>query len=135
MLYVDEVPADPICWEVFCARGGSAAFTLQEDDGLTYAYEEGRQMAVPATAEDDGTTLRIRVGPPAGDYEGALRARRWRFRVRDRDAVEEVRVNGERIVAGGPDAPGPSYTLDADAHTLEIRLGETAWEQVEVTIR
>jgi len=135
MLYVDEAPADPITWEVFCPRGGSAAFTLWEDDGLTYAYEEGQQMAVPATADDDGTTLRIRVGPPEGDYEGALRARRWRFRVRDRDAVEEVRLNGQRVLAGGPDAPGPSYNLDPAAHTLEIRLGDGAWEQVEITIR
>ncbi len=47
--YTDEKPADPITLCVYA--GADGAFTLYEDDGLTYGYEKGAVRAHPAPLE------------------------------------------------------------------------------------
>jgi alpha-D-xyloside xylohydrolase len=62
--YTDEKPADPITIWVYA--GADGAFTLYEDDGLTYGYEKGQFARIPLRWNDATRTLTI------GKREGAF---------------------------------------------------------------
>jgi alpha-D-xyloside xylohydrolase len=55
--YTGEKPADPITLYVYV--GADAAFSLYEDDGLTYGYERGQSARIPLRWEDKTKTLTI----------------------------------------------------------------------------
>ena len=68
--YTDEKPADPIVLWVYA--GADGAFTLYEDDGLTYGYEKGAFARIPIHWNDATRTLTIgkRAGVVPGHAEG-----------------------------------------------------------------
>jgi len=63
-----EKPADPITLYVYADANG--AFTLYEDDGLTYGYEKGAFARIPIQWDDATKTLTI--GNRAGKFPGML---------------------------------------------------------------
>ncbi|MBN2576024.1 MAG: DUF5110 domain-containing protein [Deltaproteobacteria bacterium] len=69
--YTDEKPADPIVLWVYA--GADGAFTLYEDDGLTYGYEKGACARIPIRWSDATRTLAI--GKREGSFPGMLRER------------------------------------------------------------
>jgi alpha-D-xyloside xylohydrolase len=71
MQYAGEKPADPIELRVY--RGANGAFTLYEDDGLTYGYEKGAYATIPITWDDAAGLLTI--GARNGEFAGMLRQR------------------------------------------------------------
>jgi alpha-D-xyloside xylohydrolase len=64
--YTDEKPADPITLWVYAGVDG--AFTLYEDDGLTYGYEKGQLTRIPLRWNDATRTLTI--GKRDGAFTG-----------------------------------------------------------------
>ena len=66
LMYTDEKPADPIVLWVYA--GAAGAFTLYEDDGLTYGYEKGAFSRIPIAWNDATSTLTLvkREGTFAG---------------------------------------------------------------------
>jgi len=64
--YTDEKPADPITLYVY--DGADGAFTLYEDDGLTYGYERGQFARIPLHWNDATKTLTI--GKREGTFAG-----------------------------------------------------------------
>ncbi len=69
--YVGEKKADPITVYVYAGRNG--AFTLYEDDGLTYGYEHGAFSRIPLHWDDATKTLS--VGRRTGTFPGMLPTR------------------------------------------------------------
>ena len=69
--YTGEKPADPIT--LFVYTGASGAFTLYEDDGLTYNYEKGAYARIPINWDNDLRTLTI--GKREGKFQGMLTKR------------------------------------------------------------
>lgn len=80
--YSEEKPADPIRLFVYTGRDG--AFTLYEDDGVSYAYEQGAFSRIPLRWNEQSRTLTI--GARTGEYPGMLKERTF----------EIVRVDGKR---------------------------------------
>jgi alpha-D-xyloside xylohydrolase len=68
-----ERAADPIT--LFVYTGASGAFTLYEDDGLSYAYEKGAFSRIPLLWDDATRTLTI--GKREGSFPGMLASRRF----------------------------------------------------------
>ncbi len=64
--HTGEKPADPLT--VFVCTGKDGAFTLYEDDGVTYAYERGEYMRIPFAYDERRGVLT--VGDREGTYEG-----------------------------------------------------------------
>src|SRR5437867_4002746 len=62
--YTAERHADPITLYVY--TGADGAFTLYEDDGLTFAYEKGACSRIPLQWDEETKTLRI--GKRAGSF-------------------------------------------------------------------
>ena len=69
--YTGEKPADPITLYVYA--GADGAFTLYEDDGLTYGYERGAFAKIPMRWTDATRTLSL--GARSGSYPGMLSER------------------------------------------------------------
>ena len=69
--YTAEKKSDPIT--LFIYQGSDGAFTLYEDDGLTYNYEKGMFARIPLHWDDAAKTLTI--GKRQGSFEGALSGR------------------------------------------------------------
>ncbi len=69
--YTDEKPADPIVLWVYA--GADGAFTLYEDDGLTYGYEKGAFARIPIRWNDATRTLTI--GKREGTFPGMQKQR------------------------------------------------------------
>ncbi len=69
--YTGEKPADPITLYVYA--GADGAFTLYEDDGLTYGYEKGALARIPIHWDDAAKTLAI--GKREGKFPGMLAKR------------------------------------------------------------
>jgi alpha-D-xyloside xylohydrolase len=66
--YTAEKPADPVTLYIYA--GADGAFTLYEDDGLTYGYEKGAFARIPIRWNDSSQTLTI--GQRAGSFPGML---------------------------------------------------------------
>jgi alpha-D-xyloside xylohydrolase len=66
--YTGEKSADPITLYIYA--GADSAFTLYEDDGLTYGYEKSAFARIPIGWDDVTKTLTI--GKRAGKFPGML---------------------------------------------------------------
>jgi alpha-D-xyloside xylohydrolase len=69
--YALEKPADPVTLYVY--TGADGAFTLYEDDGLTYGYEKGAFARIPLRWDEKARTLTI--GNREGSFPGMLSER------------------------------------------------------------
>lgn len=69
--YTGEKPADPITLHVYA--GADGAFSLYEDDGLTYGYERGESTRIPFRLDDKTRTLTLEKRE--GTFPGMLAER------------------------------------------------------------
>jgi len=102
--YTSEKPADPMTLFVF--TGADGRFDLYEDDGETYAYEQGEFVRIPLRYDAENDTLTI--GQRIGSYAGMLQEREFRVRwiaegskpPADLDAPADVavRYDGSEVV-------------------------------------
>ena len=72
--YAAEKPADPIELRVY--RGADASFTLYEDEGDNYDYENGVYATIPIRWDDRAHSLTI--GERQGRFPGMLESRTFR---------------------------------------------------------
>jgi alpha-D-xyloside xylohydrolase len=69
--YTGEKPADPVTLCIYA--GADGAFSLYEDDGLTYACDKGAFARIPIRWDDAKKTLTI--GKREGSFPGMLQSR------------------------------------------------------------
>ena len=79
MEWSDEKPAEEILLLIYA--GADAAFTLYEDDGLTYGYERGEYATIDIHWDDNSRLLTL--GARQGDFPGMLPLRQFKVRVVD----------------------------------------------------
>jgi alpha-D-xyloside xylohydrolase len=107
IMYTDEKPADPIVLWVYA--GADGAFTLYEDDGVTYGYEKGAAARIPIRWNDGARTLTI--GKRQGTYPGMQKARTF----------EVVVVSKDKAV-GFSFTPKADKTTRYDGGAVELKL-------------
>jgi alpha-D-xyloside xylohydrolase len=105
--WTGEKPPDPVT--LFVYGGADGAFTLYEDDGLTYAYEKGAFSRISLRWNDATSTLTI--GKREGSFPGMLAERTF----------EVVRVGKGKPVGFSFD-PKPDRTVRYDGVAVELRL-------------
>lgn len=71
MQYATEKPEDPIALRIY--RGADGRFTLYEDEGDGYDYEQGQYATIPISWHDASDTLEI--GKRHGKFPGRLEER------------------------------------------------------------
>ena len=105
--YTTEKPADPIT--VYVYEGADGAFTLYEDDGLTYGYERGAFARIPIRWSEATGTLTI--GRREGSFPGMLAERTF----------ELVLVSGKKAV-GFTFAPTPDKVVHYQGEPVSVAL-------------
>ena len=94
--YASEKPADNIT--VFVYGGRDARFTLYEDEGVNYNYENGDYAMITLSYDDDANTLTI--GDRTGSFSGMTESRTF------------------KIIKVGPEQPQP-FDLTAEGTVVE----------------
>jgi alpha-D-xyloside xylohydrolase len=105
--YADQDPGGPIT--LFVYAGADGAFDLYEDDGETYAHQQGAFTRIPIRYDDAGGT--VTIGARQGGYPG-MPARRT-FHVR--------RITGPSRDAADFDAP-PDRTVQYAGMAVTVRV-------------
>lgn len=89
--FASEKPADPIELRVY--PGADGAFSLYEDEGDSYRYEEGAYALIPISWNDRARTLTF--GARQGNFPGMLQERTFRVVVAAAaGSTEEIRYTG-----------------------------------------
>jgi alpha-D-xyloside xylohydrolase len=105
--YTGEKPADPVTLCVYA--GADAAFTLYEDDGVSYGYERGAFARIPLHWDDAAKTLTI--GKREGKFPGMLSLRTFNV----------VQVTKDKP-AGFTFTPKPDQTVSYQGKAVKVKL-------------
>ena len=73
---------------------GDSSFTMYEDDGESYEYENGAISSTLFECSQNGKSAVITVNPVKGDYKGMPSARNYSFEVRCVSRPRKVSING-----------------------------------------
>ena len=76
---------------------GDTNFTMYEDDGESYDYENGAISSTLFECKQEGKTADITVNPVQGSYKGMPTARNYSFEVRCTSKPKKVLVNGTKV--------------------------------------
>ncbi len=87
--YVDQVPATEITLKVYAGDDGS--FTLYEDDGESFDYENGKYSIIPISYNDASKSLTI--SERRGEYDGMLKERVFVINYNDNGTIKTKRVD------------------------------------------
>jgi alpha-D-xyloside xylohydrolase len=104
--YTDEKPADPLTLWVY--TGADAALELYEDDGVSYAYEQGAFSTISLRWEEASRTLTL--GERTGSFPGLPRSRE----------VRVVFVSKETPVGHSP-SPSGARSVRYEGQTVAVK--------------
>lgn len=92
MDFIGEKPMDSITLQIF--DGPQGAFTLYEDDGETYRYQNGEYATtdISFTSENGSLALSLKT---EGSYEGMPKCKSYTVLFHTESAPKQVTVNGE----------------------------------------
>ena len=76
---------------------GESSFTMYEDDGESYDYENGAISSTLFECNQSGKNVSIVVNPVKGSYNGMPAARNYSFEVRCTSKPRKVLVNGTKV--------------------------------------
>ena len=95
MDYVGQKPVDRITFEVF--PGADGEFILYEDDGTTYAFENGEVAETRLSCHPTKAGLVVQVGRRQGSYKGRVDRPELHFLMRGSPRPSGARLNGQRL--------------------------------------
>ncbi|MFT3782320.1 MAG: glycoside hydrolase family 31 protein [Nibricoccus sp.] len=105
--FTTEKPADPIT--LFIYAGADGAFTLYEDDGVSYGYERGEFARIPISWND--ATHMLTMGAREGSFPGMLQNRTF----------EIVLVTPQKP-GGVLPTPRAQQTISYSGETLKVQI-------------
>ena len=94
MQYADEIEHPPLLLTIY--PGSDGAFTLYDDEGDGYGYENGVQARIPFVW-DDGAR-RLTIGPRSGSYPGMAPSRQLTVRLMGGKEVTLQYTGTEQVV-------------------------------------
>lgn len=106
MQYTDEKSADHIV--VYVYQGADGEFTLYEDEGVNYNYEQGKYAMIPMEYDEEAKTLTI--GKREGSFPGMLEKRTFTV----------VKVNPDKAQPFDLNAKG--VTVDYTGEEVSVKL-------------
>ncbi len=94
---------------------GDTNFTMYDDDGESYAYEEGAICSTLFECREQGRDIRVTVHPVQGTYQGLPESRNYSFELRCTSKPRKVSLNGT-----------PVKDWSWENNTLQVNAGETS---------
>ena len=96
MQFIGEKPLDTLMVKVFPKDVSS--YTMYEDDGKTYDYENGAIAATRFECKQSGRTVEFTVFPVEGSYNGMCKARTYELEIDAPQCPSEVLVNNVPVM-------------------------------------
>jgi alpha-glucosidase (family GH31 glycosyl hydrolase) len=112
MDYIGQKPVDAL--EIHVYPDGESAFTLYEDDGVSYAYLDGAVARTVITCRETAGHVTITIGAREGRYDGMPQARCYNVHVHVASAPQSVSVDGQPV----------DWRYDSDARTIIVHTSE-----------
>lgn len=94
MQYIGEYPLDTLVLKVY--PEGESSYTLYEDDGVTYAYEEGKVSRTRFECRKNEKNIVFTVRAREGSYDGVFENRIYEMTFHDVPKPSRVTVDGIR---------------------------------------
>lgn len=107
--YLGTKAFDDIILKVY--PSGNSSFTMYDDDGETYAYENGGMTSTLFECSESGSSVQVTVNPVEGSFEGMPTERKYSFEIQRDAEPEAVLVNGE---------PAEDWTFEGGAVKLNV---------------
>ena len=105
---------------------GESSFTMYEDDGETYAYEDGAISSTLFECRQDGKRIEVVANPVQGSYKGMPAVRNYGFAVRCTSKPKKVLLNGSKVKdwswENGTLSVSPSAASVSEKTVLNIQL-------------
>jgi alpha-glucosidase len=130
MEFVGQVSMETMGLEVF--PYGESAFTLVEDDGVSYAYLAGKQATTEITCQAEGEEVTLTIGPRRGDYEGMPGQRVWEVSLHLDAAPATVLVNEVAVPESGEDC---GWDYDSETRVLSLKVTEDQQRRGAAVVR
>lgn len=123
MQFIGEKPLDTLMVKVF--PKDISSYTMYEDDGKTYDYENGAIAATRFECKQSGRTVEFTVFPVEGSYDGMCKARTYELEIDVPQRPSEVLVNN---------IPVTDWQY-GDDHKARVSLHQENNEQVKAILR
>jgi alpha-glucosidase len=140
MLYVGEVPIDPLTLELY-PDAEKTTFTYYDDDGQTYDYEKNVYAEIPMTCQLAGDKMVFELGAKKGSYVPSTKTCVLKFHLLDdKRKPGTVTLNGQPLAqsdsATALDAKGEGWTESSDASgpIILVRMPMADGQRVEVPL-
>lgn len=123
MQFIGEKPLDTLMVKVF--PKDISSYTMYEDDGKTYDYENGAIAATRFECKQSGRTVEFTVFPVEGSYDGMCKARTYELEIDVPQRPSEVLVNN---------IPVTDWQY-GDDHKVRVSLHQENNEQMKAILR
>jgi alpha-glucosidase (family GH31 glycosyl hydrolase) len=140
MLYVGQIPLDPLTIEIYPGADVSS-FAYYDDDGQTYDYEKGVRAEIPMTCQPAANDVAFDIGPQKGVYVLPTKTCVLRFHLLDdKRTPGAVSLGGralphlDSIAALDTASEGWSATSDSSGPIIEVRSKFAAPEHFQVSL-
>ncbi len=127
--FVGQRPDDELTVHVFAGAPGE--LTLYEDDGRTFAFEQGQRRTQRISHEPVDGGVRVRLDAAEGGFDGAVERRELTVILHGLKGASGVSLDGKPI-ARSSYGPRPRWHIDADA--VVVSLGRRDMAAVEVLV-
>jgi len=131
--FVGERPVSEITLDIFPSET-PATFTVYDDDGQTYSYEDGAFLRQEISAQKSGGSTSMSINSATGSYSSPLRT----YLLRIHAAANKVTMNGNLLTAqtgAGELAPdGAHWERKLDRFGLVVLLRIPAGAKTPTTI-
>ncbi len=130
--YTDQAPADPLTFEIF--PSAEAKGICYEDDGISFAYQDGKYRTVGVKAVVDGSEIMITRSAAEGEFRPAERSVVFAVNgVAKKPASVSARGKTVREVASIEEVK-EGWLFDRSLGRLSVKLPDSQ-EEINVAVR
>ena len=97
MQYIGQKPLDTLIVKVFPKEAATTSYTMYEDDGETYAYEDGGIAETTFECKKNGQKVEFAVLPVKGSYKGMYMSRTYQLEIESAQRPSKVMVNNTAV--------------------------------------
>lgn len=93
--YIDNTPIDNIILKVY--PKGKSSYSLYEDDGISYGYEEGKVAMTKFECDQTNNKTVFTIEPVSGSYDGMLTSRTYNMEVMLDKKPTSISINNKPV--------------------------------------
>jgi alpha-glucosidase len=138
--YTNEKPASTIALNVYPKQNGEASsFTLYEDDGQTYKYENGQSAETKISVASHEGNVTLKISAINGSFDGQIKNRTWSAEIKanagDR-RLSSVKRNGKKLkLVDSKDAVEKGndvWYYDSKTDMIFVKTAEVSTDEAQV---